>query len=104
MFEDYYFSFKLTFDDAAEQATHLLKVNDIEESEIKKLYGLYKQSTIGNCNTSRPSFWNPMKQAKWDAWNDFRNVSQDQAKEDYIKLVEFLSIKYSISTKLKNTL
>lgn len=32
--------------------------------------------------------------AKWDAWNSKKGVSQDEAKEKYIALVESLKEKY----------
>lgn len=89
---DNYISFKYTFEDAAESIKHLEKKPS--DDEMLKLYGLYKQATIGNCNTDRPSFWSPVNRSKWDSWNSYRNWTTDKAKEDYIKLVEFLTLKY----------
>jgi diazepam-binding inhibitor (GABA receptor modulating acyl-CoA-binding protein) len=87
-----YVSFKYTFEDAAENVKNLpQKPND---DEMLKLYGLYKQATLGDCNTERPGFWSPVNRAKWDSWNGYRNWTCDKAKEDYVKLVEFLTLKY----------
>jgi acyl-CoA-binding protein len=30
-----------------------------------RFYGLYKQATIGNCNISKPYFWDMVGVAKW---------------------------------------
>jgi diazepam-binding inhibitor (GABA receptor modulator, acyl-CoA-binding protein) len=88
---DYIF-FKTTFEDAAESVKQLPTSPD--NSEMLKLYGLYKQATLGDCNTERPGFFNPIGRAKWDSWNSYRNTTTDTAKEEYIKFVDFLSIKY----------
>ena len=91
-FSNEYISFKTTFEDAAEKVKHLPRKPD--DSEMLKIYGLYKQATVGDCNTERPGFWSPVARAKWDSWNGYRNIGCDNAKEEYIKLVEFLSLKY----------
>lgn len=88
-----YLSFKMNFEDAVESVKSLPEKP--EDSEMLKLYGLYKQSTIGDCNTERPGFLNFVGKAKWDAWNEYQGVSEESAKEDYIKLVEFLTLKYN---------
>lgn len=34
--------------------------------EVKlRFYGLYKQATVGQCNTSKPGFWDLSGRAKW---------------------------------------
>lgn len=30
-----------------------------------QLYGLYKQATVGKCNTGKPALWDPSGRAKW---------------------------------------
>lgn len=54
--------------------------------EKLKFYGLYKQATIGKCNTQRP--WNiqMVECAKWDAWNSLGNMTKENAMIKYCAL------------------
>jgi diazepam-binding inhibitor (GABA receptor modulating acyl-CoA-binding protein) len=45
-------------------------MTSLDNDTLLNLYGLYKQATLGDCNTSKPSFFDPKGQAKWTAWND----------------------------------
>jgi diazepam-binding inhibitor (GABA receptor modulating acyl-CoA-binding protein) len=49
---------------------------------LLELYSLYKQSTIGNCNTPQPWFYEIENQSKWNAWN----ARKDQTKEECMRL------------------
>jgi len=33
-----------------------------------ELYALFKQATVGDCNTSRPGIFDQKGRYKWDAW------------------------------------
>lgn len=33
------------------------------------IYGLYKQATVGDCNTPKPSMMDFVGKSKWNAWN-----------------------------------
>jgi acyl-CoA-binding protein len=35
------------------------------EADLLRLYGLYKQATLGDCNTRRPWFWHFAKLQQW---------------------------------------
>ncbi len=35
---------------------------------LLKFYGYFKQATEGECKKSRPSMFNVVERAKWDAW------------------------------------
>ncbi len=65
------------------------------DNELLLLYGLFKQSTIGDNNTSKPlALW--IKETyKWEAWNKQKGKTQDIAKKEYIKTVELLLNKYN---------
>ena len=39
------------------------------DDEMLKLYGLYKQATVGDVNTDRPGMLDFAGKAKWDAWS-----------------------------------
>jgi acyl-CoA-binding protein len=49
-----------------------------------EFYKYYKQSTFGDCNTSRPTFLYFKECAKWDAWNSVKNMSKYDAMDNYI--------------------
>ena len=36
--------------------------------ELKEIYGLYKQATVGDINTERPGMLDFKGKAKWDSW------------------------------------
>lgn len=60
------------------------------DSDKLILYGLYKQATVGKCNTSRPGIFNLRDRAKWDAWNSLKDKTPESAMEDYITKVKQL--------------
>ena len=67
-----------------------------EDSELLKLYGLYKQSLFGNNNTSKPFLFNFKDNSKWNAWNDLAGKGKIRAKNEYITLAEELKNKYGM--------
>lgn len=87
-----YVSFNKSFEEAVEKVKTLPKKPS--DDEMLKLYGLYKQATVGNNNVHRPSFWDLVGKAKWDSWDSFKDYSIEKSKEEYIKYVEYLTIKY----------
>jgi diazepam-binding inhibitor (GABA receptor modulating acyl-CoA-binding protein) len=49
-----------------------------------RAYALYKQATVGDVNIARPGgFLNFEANAKWDAWNLLKGLSQEEAMEKY---------------------
>mmetsp|Transcript_8620 Transcript_8620/g.12723 ORF Transcript_8620/g.12723 Transcript_8620/m.12723 type:complete len:89 (-) Transcript_8620:46-312(-) len=81
------------FDAAAAKAKNFSKKPTNEE--LLELYALFKQATVGDVNTDRPGMLDFTGKAKWDAWNGKKGVAQDQAKQDYIDLVEKLAGNYA---------
>ncbi len=57
---------------------------------LLKLYALYKQSTEGDNSKKRPGFTDPVGRAKWDAWEGVKGTASDDAKTQYIELVNSL--------------
>ena len=55
-----------------------------------KLYALYKQGSTGDVDGKRPGFSDMVGRAKWDAWNELKGQTADEAKQAYIDLVEDL--------------
>ncbi|CAO3662377.1 unnamed protein product [Umbelopsis ramanniana] len=62
-------------------------------NELLKLYGLFKQATVGDCTTSRPGAFDLKGKYKWDAWDALKGKSQEDAEKEYIAFVEELKSK-----------
>ena len=60
---------------------------NLTNDQLLKIYSLYKQGTIGDCNTSRPWAIDMKGTAKWDAWNALKGKSQNDAKKEYVETV-----------------
>ena len=65
--------------------------------EFLNLYGLYKQATVGDNKTSKPGMFDMKGQFKWKAWKDKSGISQEDAAEKYVALVDELLGKYKHS-------
>ena len=76
------------FNSAAERATQLQKrpPNDI----MLQLYALYKQANEGDVTGDRPGFADFEGRVKFDSWNKLQGKSGEDAKQEYISLVEKL--------------
>jgi diazepam-binding inhibitor (GABA receptor modulating acyl-CoA-binding protein) len=59
---------------------------------IMKIYGLYKQSTVGDINISKPGFFSTdlKAKAKYDSWKKYEGLKKDEAMLEYIKTVQDL--------------
>jgi diazepam-binding inhibitor (GABA receptor modulator, acyl-CoA-binding protein) len=57
---------------------------------LLKIYALFKQATEGDNASTKPGFSDMVGRAKWDAWNGLKGVSQDDAKQRYIDLIDSL--------------
>lgn len=58
--------------------------------ELKVLYGLYKQATIGDINIEKPGFLNFKEVKKWESWNSYKGITQFNAEVKYIMYVNEL--------------
>jgi diazepam-binding inhibitor (GABA receptor modulating acyl-CoA-binding protein) len=61
-----------------------------DNTTLLKIYGLYKQATLGDNTEQKPGFSDMIGRAKWDAWNGFKGTSSEDAKRQYIDLIESL--------------
>jgi acyl-CoA-binding protein len=57
---------------------------------LLKIYGLYKQAAEGDNTGKKPSFSDIVARAKWDAWTSRKGLSADEAKQQYIDVIESL--------------
>lgn len=47
-------------------------------------YKYYKQATLGDCNSECPNFFELSKRAQWDAWNNIKGTTKEDAMKMYI--------------------
>jgi acyl-CoA-binding protein len=62
-----------------------------DNATLLKIYGLYKQATVGDNAEKKPGFSDMVGRAKWDAWNGMKGTSKDDAMQQYVDLIESLS-------------
>lgn len=62
-----------------------------DNATLLKIYALYKQATTGDNADKKPGFGDMVGRAKWDAWNKLKGTDGDDAKQQYIDLIESLS-------------
>ena len=59
--------------------------------DLLLMYGLYKQATMGDNKEERPGGFDFKAVAKYDAWAKQKGKSKEQAREEYIALIDRLS-------------
>lgn len=79
---------KSTFEAAVAESKNLPEKPD--NMTLLKIYALYKQATAGDAEGKRPGFGDMVGRAKWDAWNEVKGQSSDEAMQGYIDLIESL--------------
>ena len=57
---------------------------------LLKLYALFKQGSSGNASGERPGATDFVARAKWDAWQQLSGTSTEDAKRQYVDLIEEL--------------
>ena len=77
------------FEETVKNSTSLSERPD--NATLLKIYALYKQGTAGDNAEKKPGFSDMVGRAKWDAWNNLKGTAQDDAKQQYIDLIESLS-------------
>jgi len=60
------------------------------DQDLLKLYGLYKQATVGDNDTPKPGMLDFKGKMKWQAWEDRKGMSQADAEQAYIAFVKEL--------------
>lgn len=59
--------------------------------DLLLMYGLYKQATVGDNTGERPGGFDFKAVAKYDSWEKQKGKSKEQAREEYIALIDRLS-------------
>ncbi|KAI7848401.1 putative acyl-coA-binding protein [Circinella umbellata] len=79
------------FNTAAEEVKNL--TSKPSDEALLKLYGLFKQATVGDNTTTKPGMFDLKGKYKWQAWEDLKGKSQADAEKEYIAFVEELKSK-----------
>jgi diazepam-binding inhibitor (GABA receptor modulating acyl-CoA-binding protein) len=61
-----------------------------DNATLLKIYGLYKQATTGDNAEKKPGFGDMVGRAKWDAWNNLKGTSNQDAMQQYVDLIKSL--------------
>ena len=77
------------FTEAAESVRGISAATIENETQLQ-LYGLYKQSTVGDVNTSQPWAIDVVGRSKWDAWKAFEGFPKESAARTYVYVVSNL--------------
>ena len=78
---------KSKFQRAVNAVTSSNSINPDDSTKLK-LYALFKQSEKGQCQGSRPSFFDIVGRAKYDAWDQLGDMSKEDAMRNYTSTVE----------------
>ena len=76
------------FEAASADAKELPERPDNET--LLRLYALYKQGSVGDVTGDRPGMMDFVGRAKYDAWAEMTGTDPDDAKRQYIDLVDEL--------------
>ncbi len=80
---------KKKFETAVTNSKNLTERPD--NATLLKIYGLYKQASVGDNTEKKPGFVDMVGRAKWDAWNGLKGLSSKDAMQQYVDLIESLS-------------
>ena len=56
-----------------------------------RFYAYYKQASEGTCTQAKPSFWEVVNKAKWDAWKKLGNMPKEEAMSKYVEELKQVS-------------
>ncbi|XP_046570063.1 acyl-CoA-binding domain-containing protein 5-like [Haliotis rubra] len=83
---------KAKFDAAVKVIRSLPKNGSFQPSNemMLRFYGFYKQATEGPCTDVKPSFWDLVKKAKWEAWNKLGDMPREEAMLNYVDALKVI--------------
>ena len=74
--------FEIAFENACNYVQN--NTNLLKEEQILKLYGLYKLSTVGKCNTEKPGMFQWKRRQMWQSWKDLESKNIKNPKQMYV--------------------
>merc|ERR1712107_748296 len=78
-----------TFKETAESFSKEIN-QTLTNDDLKEVYGLYKQGSEVDCNTTRPGMLDLKGKAKWDSWDSKKGMTKEDAMKQYINFVRQL--------------
>ncbi|CAB3404646.1 unnamed protein product [Caenorhabditis bovis] len=83
---------------------NLKKLKEEPDNDVKlKLYGLFKQATVGDVQGKRPGMMDFVGRAKFDAWSALKGTTKEKAQAEYANVVKGLAAEESQSTSDSST-
>ncbi|WP_179952148.1 acyl-CoA-binding protein [Marinicella rhabdoformis] len=78
--------------DAFENAQKEIKTlsSKPDDGTLLKLYALYKQGAVGDVQGDKPGFFDFVGAAKYEAWEQLKGTTSEDAQQQYIDLVNKL--------------
>jgi diazepam-binding inhibitor (GABA receptor modulating acyl-CoA-binding protein) len=73
------------FEQAAVAAKSLPEKPD--DNTMLQLYALYKQGSAGDVQGDKPSYFDFVGAAKYDAWEKLKGISMEDARSQYVELI-----------------
>lgn len=61
-----------------------------DNDTLLKLYALYKQGSEGDVSGEKPGFFDFVGVAKYEAWEKLQGMKSEDAKQQYVDLVDSL--------------
>ena len=88
-----------TFEEAVDLVNNKMN-KTLSNDELKEIYALYKQATVGDINVDRPGMMSMdfKGKAKWDAWKSKEGMSQEDAKTKYMEYANEMVGKHGTSS------
>ena len=65
-------------------------VRRLSATDKLRVYALYKQATEGPCSAPKPCPWTDSRSREWSAWKDLGDLTPEDAKAAYVRLVDHL--------------
>lgn len=78
------------FSEAVEIASHMTQASLPQDVQLR-LYAFYKQATFGTIDYNNAANYDLRNAFKTNAWMQISHLSPDQAKEQYIEIINSLN-------------
>ena len=80
----------VAFNKASAYLPEIMAKMSVDSDHLLYLYARFKQATVGPCDTKRPGFLEFQLRKKWDAWKSLKEMSQEEAKAQYVQRIMLL--------------
>ena len=81
----------MSLDERFEAATKASRnLSNLSNENLLQMYAVFKQANKGDASGDRPSAFDFKGRAKFDAWANLKGTSQENAKQQYVDLIESL--------------